>query len=370
MENLRHYYENDMGWSAGPHAFIDGKSWWIFTPFNVKGVHSPSWNGTMLGFECVGDYDTESDESGMGAEVMKMAHQLSAEVCDYFGWNPEGLKFHKEDPATDHDCPGSNMVKGEFINDVQQCMGDGGDDHDRPMRPHRGTVRGLAAGDTLNIRAASSSSAPIIGAAENGDQLIIVGEAWNGSTKWLRIQFGRAAGAGVEVFGWASAQYIAEEPGEPDEGAPPEIRANHQNVEATVFGGAADGEYSAYPPYDSSGRGPYMNDTDLYVALPYSFPLDLWPDEIPKVRVFCGELSAVGVVADKGPWLVDDIDYVDGPARPLAETCHNNGTPLPRGPHKGKVPSNKAGIDLSPALAEMIGVDGKGIVSWQFVDPI
>ena len=35
MENLKNYYYEEMGWSAGPHCFIDGKSWWIFTPFNV-----------------------------------------------------------------------------------------------------------------------------------------------------------------------------------------------------------------------------------------------------------------------------------------------------------------------------------------------
>jgi hypothetical protein len=61
MGNLRDYYEDDMGWPAGPHAFIDGVSIWVFMDFNVKGVHSPSWNGTRLGIEMVGDYDAESD---------------------------------------------------------------------------------------------------------------------------------------------------------------------------------------------------------------------------------------------------------------------------------------------------------------------
>jgi N-acetylmuramoyl-L-alanine amidase len=145
----------------------------------------------------------------------------------------------------------------------------------------------------------------------------------------------------------------------------PGIPANHKNIEATVFGGEADNEYSAYPPYDSSGRGPYMDDESLYVALPYSFPLDRWPDNIPKVRVFCGELSAVGVVADKGPWTTDDDAYVNGAARPIAETCHDEDAPLPSGPNKGQVPSNRAGIDLSPALAERLGIDGKGHVDWQ-----
>src|SRR6516225_7401651 len=55
MKNLQHYYNVELGWSAGPHFFIDNLSWWCMTPPNVKGVHSPSWNGTMLGFELVGD---------------------------------------------------------------------------------------------------------------------------------------------------------------------------------------------------------------------------------------------------------------------------------------------------------------------------
>jgi hypothetical protein len=146
---------------------------------------------------------------------------------------------------------------------------------------------------------------------------------------------------------------------------PPEtgIAENHKDVEATVFGGWEDQENSAYPPFD------YLNDTDLYVALPYSWPNDLFPDNAPRVRVYCGELSAEAPIRDKGPWLIDDRAYViDATARPLAETCYEEGTPLPRGPNAGKVPSNAAGIDLSPALAQMIGVSGKGLVSWTFVE--
>jgi Bacterial SH3 domain/N-acetylmuramoyl-L-alanine amidase len=212
MVNLQNFYENQLGWSAGPHFFIDGRSWWCMTPTNVKGVHSPSWNGTMLGFEHVGDYETESATTGMGAKVQEMGHQLSAICCEHFGWDPERLKFHFEDPNTDHACPGSNMRKNAYIDQVQQFMGEGGDHNPNPPtpppRPTRGTVDNVAAGDKLNIRAASSSSAPVIGQAENGDELTIVGEAWNGSTKWLRIQVGKAAGTDVAIFGWVSATYV------------------------------------------------------------------------------------------------------------------------------------------------------------------
>jgi hypothetical protein len=208
MVNLQNYYENGMGWSAGPHFFIDGKSWWCMTPPNVKGVHSPSWNGTMLGFEHVGDYATESATEGLGADVQRMGHELSAVCCEFFGWNPELLKFHYEDPNTDHACPGKNMSKPTYISCVQQVMGDGGDHGQQPMAPRHGVVANLAANDILNIRATSSSSSPIIGEAENGDELIIVGEAMNGSTKWLRFQVGQGAGPTVALYGWCNAQYV------------------------------------------------------------------------------------------------------------------------------------------------------------------
>lgn len=209
MVNLQSYYENDMGWSAGPHFFIDGKSWWCMTPTNVKGVHSPSWNGTMLGFEHVGDYDSESATTGMGLKVQQMGHQLSAICCEFFGWDPGRLKFHYEDPNTDHACPGSNMSKGVYIDAVQQTMGEGGDDQQPlPLGPSRGTVKGVAANDKLNIRATASSSAPVIGQAENGDVLTVVSEVYNGSTKWLRFRVGEDKGPSVAIHGWCSAQYV------------------------------------------------------------------------------------------------------------------------------------------------------------------
>ena len=72
-------------------------------------------------------------------------------------------------------------------------------------------------------------------------------------------------------------------------------------------------------------------------------------------------------IRDIGPWMTSD-NYWDKNARPIAETCYRNKTPLPSGPNKGKVPSNGAGIDLSPALARELGIEGKGQVAWRMVD--
>jgi N-acetylmuramoyl-L-alanine amidase len=153
--------------------------------------------------------------------------------------------------------------------------------------------------------------------------------------------------------------------------APPaetEIPANQKNITATVFGGAADNEYSAYGPYDSQGRGPYLNDTDFYVSLPVTVSDEAMRKRGVRVWNADNELSAVGPIMDKGPWVVNDDKYVFGDARPIAETCYKNGTRLPSGSgsNSGTVPTNDAGIDLSPALAEAIAIVGKGKVHWKF----
>jgi N-acetylmuramoyl-L-alanine amidase len=146
--------------------------------------------------------------------------------------------------------------------------------------------------------------------------------------------------------------------------APSEIPSWQSDIEATVFGGGSDINYSAYPPYDQSGNGAYLNDTALYVALPYRFE-----GERPHVRVYHGELSAEASIEDVGPWCTTNPYWLLH-ERPLAEQCFYEAAPLPAGsgPNAGTVPTNKAGIDLSPALASKIGVNGKGKVDWEFVD--
>ena len=71
-------------------------------------------------------------------------------------------------------------------------------------------------------------------------------------------------------------------------------------------------------------------------------------------------------IEDVGPWMTTD-DYWAKGTRPLAEQCYASKTPLPSGPQKGRVPTNPAGIDLSPALAKALGIDGMGKVAWRLV---
>jgi hypothetical protein len=128
---------------------------------------------------------------------------------------------------------------------------------------------------------------------------------------------------------------------------PATIPWNQKDIICTVFGGAADYNTSAY---DSSK---VLNDTDLYIALP-----DRFNEDRPEVRLYNRETgySAIAAIWDVGPWNTDD-PYWDKDTRPQAES----GTDM-----SGRQ-TNGAGIDVSPALAAVLGIQGKGKVDWEFI---
>jgi N-acetylmuramoyl-L-alanine amidase len=119
--NLEGFYKGK-DWSAGPHLFIDDKQVWVFTPLTVSGVHSPSWNKTSLGVEMLGDYDKDAFNSGRGARVHQNAIAAFATLHAVLGLDPDKIRLHWEDPATTHKCPGRNVVKGPFIQEVKDLM--------------------------------------------------------------------------------------------------------------------------------------------------------------------------------------------------------------------------------------------------------
>jgi N-acetylmuramoyl-L-alanine amidase len=125
------------------------------------------------------------------------------------------------------------------------------------------------------------------------------------------------------------------------------VPKNQRDITASVFGGEDDYNVSAYD------EDMVLNDKELYVALP-----DRFEGERPLVRVMNRETgkSEVAEIWDVGPWNIDDPYWLTG-SRPQAES----GTDM-----SGR-PTNKAGIDLSPALAEALGIDGMGMVDWEFV---
>lgn len=116
------------------------------------------------------------------------------------------------------------------------------------------------------------------------------------------------------------------------------------NITATVFGGSEDPNTSAYDNHT-------IDDDEMGVALPARFT-----GPRPRVRVFNGSHSVDCTIVDVGPWNTND-KYWESNARPQAES----GRDL-----TGR-PTNKAGIDLTPAAAAMLNLEGKGVIDWMFI---
>ena len=122
IRGLEAYYRDEMQWRAGPHLFIDDRQIWVFTPLTVSGTHSPSWNKLALGVEMLGDYNVEAFDAGRGLQVKENTIAALATLHAILGIDPQTMRLHKEDPRTDHDCPGQNIHKQEVIQAVMDLM--------------------------------------------------------------------------------------------------------------------------------------------------------------------------------------------------------------------------------------------------------
>jgi hypothetical protein len=119
MRNLANFYQNVQQWSAGPHLFVADDLIWVFTPLDVSGVHSPSWNSISWGVEIVGDFEVESFDAAVQANTVRALASLHATL----GLDPHTLHFHKEDPMTNHKtCPGRNVIKTDIVRLVSEQL--------------------------------------------------------------------------------------------------------------------------------------------------------------------------------------------------------------------------------------------------------
>jgi hypothetical protein len=115
-------------------------------------------------------------------------------------------------------------------------------------------------------------------------------------------------------------------------------------VTGTVFGGPGDDQAVAYADVAPGWAGLPG------IALPFRFR-----GSRPKVIVSANGKNVTCPIVDVGPWNTNDPYWMTG-ARPQAES----GTDM-----SGRR-TNSAGIDLTPAAAAAIGLDGKGQVVWSF----
>lgn len=122
MDGLIHYYRDEKKLSAGPHLLIDDHRVWMFTPLTMPGVHSPSWNKLSIGVEMLGNYDQEAFNAGRGLKVRNNSVSAVATLCEVLGLDPYTMQLHKEDPLVSHNCPGKNVSKSEFVEEVQTLI--------------------------------------------------------------------------------------------------------------------------------------------------------------------------------------------------------------------------------------------------------
>lgn len=227
IRSLESFFKDQQHWSGGPHLFIDENVIWVFNPLTEPGVHSPSWNSTHIGIECIGDYAKEDDDSGPGLKIKLNAIYAMSVLCSTLGipavnpYDPDniarsirqpGIFLHKQDPKTTHDCPGQHMAQdiGKIIDDVAALMAGG--EHDSgavavalgvaPAAPTPAERRGVVTADGLNLRRGPAVTEESIGSFPKGVQLAVLGEARNGQTAWLKVR------SPLGYVGWVSGRYV------------------------------------------------------------------------------------------------------------------------------------------------------------------
>jgi len=134
IRNVQGYYENDLGWRAGPHFFVPPDQnicAFGFSDPTTCGTHASCFNSDSIGIEMVGEFNEEAFDQGPGALVRDNAIYLAALLHNKLGLQPEpyayakqGLHFHIECTADNHDCPGSFVQKPDVVQRIKDKMAD------------------------------------------------------------------------------------------------------------------------------------------------------------------------------------------------------------------------------------------------------
>lgn len=123
MENIADFYRNKLGWSAGPHLFIDDNRVIGMSPLDEKGTHARSFNSTHIGIEVLGDYDSEDPKSGRGLKCWTNAAIVTSSLLKWLGLPDSAFNFHRDDPKTNKTCPGGKVTREWVLGLMQDRVG-------------------------------------------------------------------------------------------------------------------------------------------------------------------------------------------------------------------------------------------------------
>ncbi len=105
----------------------------------------------------------------------------------------------------------SGFVSGQFlVEGVAAVPPDAGMDGG----PDFYVVRGLAAGDRLNVRRDPSANSPALATLREGEVVRNLGCQTSGNTRWCRIR----STEGMDVTGWVAGRFLREHTGRPPSG--------------------------------------------------------------------------------------------------------------------------------------------------------
>lgn len=142
MRNLEHFYRNELGWSAGPHLFIDEDQIFGMSSLEERGVHAKSFNANYIGIEVLGDYDNEECASGRGLQCWQTAAAAVSILLQKLDVSANSIVFHRDDPKTSKTCPGKKVEKSWFLS----LLDDKDDDRsDQPAENNLVAVEGRLA---------------------------------------------------------------------------------------------------------------------------------------------------------------------------------------------------------------------------------
>lgn len=127
IENMREFYKG-MGWKSGPHLYTDEDQVFGMTPLTETGVHAVSFNRSAIGIEALGFYSKgqEDPKSDRGLYVWLNTARITRLLLDWLTLpiNEKTVLFHRDDPKTSKDCPGSQVSKDWIIQEIKNAPKD------------------------------------------------------------------------------------------------------------------------------------------------------------------------------------------------------------------------------------------------------
>lgn len=122
IKNIRHYYETTKGWSSAPHLFIDDDQCFGMCPLTEVGVHAKSFNSRSIGIEVLGNYNEEAPNNGRGLACWTIAFGVSRALLKWLDLKADATTvfFHRDDPKTSKECPGSKVEKSWVLENLKE----------------------------------------------------------------------------------------------------------------------------------------------------------------------------------------------------------------------------------------------------------